>query len=195
MSKDQHWRQIACWNGSFDFSQNWDGSVIRQLLQTGILQALTQQCITKPRCLMKKTILAISLLILIFPVYAGPKAAAPHFVAPKKADAEKWLTDFRAARDKTQDALFLNDEVKRRLHEQVLISLEDRAEKIFGDVFSQYGDCTKAAMSANGYWADVISLMRSPSNHPNMEISSIVAMAWEGGQVYASCREKIDAMK
>ena len=144
---------------------------------------------------MKKTILTISLLIMLTSAYAEPKNSVSSPGTPKKADAEKWLTDFRSARDKTQDALFLNDAVKRTAHAFVLTNLEDRAKKLFGDVLDQYGDCTKVAMSVSNYWQNVISLMGTLSNHPHMEISSIVAMAWEGGQVYASCREKIDAIK
>lgn len=131
-----------------------------------------------------KNTICLILLSMSITVYAGPSTQ------PKKADADEWLADFRAARDKTGDALFLNDPVKRPAHTQVLMKLRDRAEVMFGD-----GDCTKAAELVNSYWRSVVSLMISPSSNPHINLSGIVTSSWEGGQSYASCRQLIDGIK
>lgn len=109
---------------------------------------------------------------------------------PDKAAADSWLTDFRAARDKTSDPGFIADETARRTHVRVLMGLHDRAEKLFGEM----SDCALAAHLVNSYWSDVHDLMRN-STANLMQLSTIVTMAWEGGQHYAICRDGIDSLK
>jgi hypothetical protein len=134
---------------------------------------------------LKKTVCLI-LLSMSFTAYAGPSAH------PKKADADKWLDDFRAAQSKTNDALFINDEEKRLTHAQELVKLHDRAKKLFSN--ESYGVCIGAADAVLNYWRSEASLMNSSSN-PHIELSGVVRWAWEGGQSYASCRELIDHIK
>jgi hypothetical protein len=69
-----------------------------------------------------------TLLLILFSASLTAYADEAIPTTPQKADAEKWLTDFRAARDKTSDALFLNDANKRSQLTPVLKELRDRAE-------------------------------------------------------------------
>jgi hypothetical protein len=133
-----------------------------------------------------KRVVCLALLSISITVHAGPS------VPPKKADADKWLDDFRAAQSKTNDALFINDEEKRLTHAQGLVKLRDRAEKLFSD--ESYGVCTSAIDAVLNYWRSETSLMNSSSN-PHIELSGVVRWAWEGGRDYASCRELIDDIK
>lgn len=110
--------------------------------------------------------------------------------APKAADAKKWLSDFRSAREKTSDALFLNDRTKSAKHTQVIMALRDRANKVFG----QTSDCTATAEYLVSIWTTEIEIAIGSSN-PNMAASSLTNLAWEAGQNYAICRDTVDSMK
>lgn len=110
--------------------------------------------------------------------------------APKVADAKKWLSDFRSAREKTSDALFLNDPAKSAKHTQVIMALRDRSNKVFG----QTSDCTTAAEYLVSIWTTEIELARG-SNNPHIAVSSLTNLAWEAGQNYAACRNAVDLMK
>jgi len=113
---------------------------------------------------------------------------------PNKVDADRWLTEFRDARNKTFDGQFLGDYDKRRSHGQVVKDLSDRAEKLFGDIGSQYGNCTQAALNLNSYWWLEANQISDPSQNPT-QIGTIVSMAWNGGEYYTTCRDLIDAIK
>ena len=115
--------------------------------------------------------------------------------ALKKIDAEKWLADFMVARDKTADPLFLKNFEKRQTHTRVLMALREQADKLFGDVVSPYGDCTKAVESVNEYWKTEISLITDPAINQTIKAGIIVNSAWEGGMRFVSCRRLIDALK
>jgi len=124
-------------------------------------------------------------------VIAAGLICTPCLAAPKKTDAEKWLSDFRAAREKTGDALFLSNPAKRSAHMQTLMKLRDRSEQVFG----QQSDCSSAATGLVGMWGNEIDLARGGSNSPYMEASSLAGLAWESGQSYGNCRNMIDGMK
>lgn len=115
---------------------------------------------------------------------------APCYAAPKKSDAEKWLSEFRTAHEKKGDALFLNDPVKRRNHTQTLMKLRDKADQIFG----QQSDCSAAANGLVDMWANEIDLARGAPN-AYIAASGLANMAWESGQTYGNCRNMIDGMK
>lgn len=124
-------------------------------------------------------------------VPATPNSSESTTITLNKADAEKWLSDFRNARDKANDALFLNDAEKRPLHTPVVMELVDRAEHIFGEG----SECAKAAGHLNGAWMLEVFLMLNPSRNTNINLSGAMGLAWEGGQVYGDCRDIIDNLK
>lgn len=120
---------------------------------------------------------------------------APCYAAPKKTDATKWLSEFRTAHDKTGDALFLNDPIKRRNHTQDLMKLRDRAEKLFNQPSDyQFNVCALAASGLVSMWGDEIELVRG-SSYPHITASGLANIAWESGQNYGTCRDLIDTMK
>lgn len=110
--------------------------------------------------------------------------------APSKLDASKWLKDFRSAREKTTDALFLNDAVKRSKHTQTILALRDRSHKIF----PQTSECIAASEALFNMWSNEIELVTNQSQ-PNLSATGLSHMAWEGGQNYYICRETVDSMK
>jgi len=155
---------------------------------------------------MTKTLLAAVLIMLNISAQAAPGRndgpgsetdadGAPVQPVPKKTDAENWLAEFSAARDKTGDPLFLKNFEKRQTHTRTLRALREQAEKLFGDVVSQYGDCTKAVEAVNGYWQTEIALITDPANNQTIKAGGIVASAWQGGIAYASCLRLIDGLK
>ncbi len=155
---------------------------------------------------MIKTFLALTLILLTIPVLAennkfdnigvevAPEAGQTKPML-KKSEAVQWLKEFSAARDQTSDPLFLKNFEKRQNHTRALMALRDQAEKIFGTVVSQYGDCTKAVEAVNEYWKMEISLITDPSNNQTIKVGSVVTFAWDGGISFASCRRLIEGLK
>lgn len=127
--------------------------------------------------------------IEIVPIASNSSESAT--IALNKSDAEKWLSDFQSARDKANDALFLNDFEKRQAHGAVVMELVNRAEHIFGEG----SECAKAAAHLNGAWMLEVFLMLNPSNNTHINLSGAMKMAWEGGHVYGDCRDIIDNLK
>lgn len=137
---------------------------------------------------MKNKSIALLLLLSMNVAYGEEPASA----IPNKADAEKWLANFRAARDKTSDALFVNDAEKRAKLTPVIVELRDRAEKIFSDDFSV---CISAAEYVNGYWMNENFLMMDPNHNTHIQLTGLLTLVWEGGQAYGTCRDLIDTIK
>ena len=111
--------------------------------------------------------------------------------APQKIDAQKWLKDFRDAKDKTRDAIFITKLEKRQEHSQVLKNLDLRAQKLFGQdmVFS---DCAMAATHLSHVWQNEIQLLNKSDN---VTLGGLTNAAFETGQSYGYCRDVIDGIK
>lgn len=113
----------------------------------------------------------------------------------KKADAMNWLADFIAAKDKTSDALFLKNFEKRQTHTRILMAIRDQAYKLFGNVVSSYGDCTKAIEDVNDYWKMEIALITDPANNQTIKVASLVSMTWDGGGSFISCQQQLKQLR
>ena len=111
--------------------------------------------------------------------------------AAQKIDAQKWLKDFREAKDKTRDAIFITKLEKRLEHAQILRNLELRAQKLFGQdmVFS---DCAIAAINLSHVWQNEIQLLNKSDN---VTLGGLTNVAFETGQYYGYCRDVIDGIK
>ncbi|AMK78720.1 MULTISPECIES: hypothetical protein [Methylomonas] len=114
--------------------------------------------------------------------------------APSKADAETWLNAFTDAQDMTRDGIVLKSNLKREELSELLKSLRTKAETLFGDVVSPLGDCTKSVESVNWYWQTQISLITDPTTDTDSKALSLVTLAWEGGEYYATCSRMISAL-
>lgn len=116
------------------------------------------------------------------------------FKAPSKADAEAWLNAFTDAQDMTRDGIVLKSNLKREELSELLKSLRTKAETLFGDVISPFGDCTKSVESVNWYWQTQLLLIADPTNDTDSKALSLVTLAWEGGEYYAKCARMINAL-
>lgn len=114
---------------------------------------------------------------------------------PTKADAEQWYQDFRAAKDKVFDGLFIKKteehiKLKTELHE-----LTDRATKLFGEpMTSKLSYCTIVATDLTNAWEATAEIVRTGDidrNPPN----NIARAAWSGGEKYGECLDTIDLLK
>ncbi|WP_415880558.1 hypothetical protein [Methylomonas sp. TEB] len=138
-----------------------------------------------------KTLLLGSTLAFCTPTYADNYLS---FNAPNKADAETWLNAFTDAQDMTRDGIVLKSNLKREELSELLKSLRAKAETLFGDVVSPFGDCTKSVESVNWYWQTQLSLITDPTNDTDSKALSLVTLAWEGGEYYAICSRMIRAL-
>lgn len=130
---------------------------------------------------------------IIFAV-AMSMAFAAH-AEPQKSDADAWLGEFRKARESSMDALVLKDPAKRRELMPKLMSLRDRAEKLFGPAMPyEFGTCSAAASAAVSILENEIGLMMGAS-HPEITVSGLATLAWEGAQQYAVCRDKVENLQ
>lgn len=132
---------------------------------------------------MKKTLLIAILLIQNSAVYA----------APNKKDADIWLAEFRIVRDRTSDALFINHFDNRRKLTTEIEDLADRAEKLFDK--APYRACINTVNQVKGYWSSAIWLMSAPASDTNVTLSGAINGAWEAGQTYEECRQRILEIK
>lgn len=132
---------------------------------------------------MNKSLLIIGLAIINTIAHADPS----------KTDAERWLLDFRLARDRTNDALFIHHFDNRRKLTAEIESLKARAEKLFDK--TKYQACVNTINSVNSYWTSEVWLMSSPTSETHVTISGVVDGAWEAGQTYVECRQLINALK
>jgi hypothetical protein len=79
-----------------------------------------------------------------------------------------------------------------------LSDLSARAKKLFGDVLSDYGECTKAALSAKFVWDELVSLKGDEKNKRIIKvvpkITGVVMFSHDGGIQYFACRELVDKL-
>ena len=86
----------------------------------------------------------------------------PCLAAPTKADAEKWYTEFRAAKDKVFDGLFITKAGEHMKFNQQMTQLTRRAEKLFGQPFtSEISVCTQASISLQEVWRNIAEIGRT----------------------------------
>lgn len=128
---------------------------------------------------MKYIFLAIAILFSTF-----------GYAAPDKGVAFQWAREFHAAKSSAFDALILKDPIKRRNAAQTILKLQDRAEKLFGNL----DDCHKAAIGLASVYQDEIELAMG-SRNANITASGLAGTAWEAGQNQYACEVKIDALK
>lgn len=113
---------------------------------------------------------------------------------PDKVSAEAWLTEFRAARELSMNAVTIKDPVKRREMMPKLIALRNSAEKLFGPAMPyEWGNCSAAANSAVSILENEIGLMTAASQAE--AVSGLATLAWEGALQYGECRNKINGIK
>jgi hypothetical protein len=91
---------------------------------------------------MKKLMSIIPLLILSITAHADPQ----------KADVDKWWAEFRAARDRTSDPLFISHFEKRRALTQEIENLQATAEKLFDNDKGKYSACLSTINWVKDYW-------------------------------------------
>ncbi len=125
---------------------------------------------------MNKSILIILLLLQNSALYA----------APNKSDADRWLSDFRNAQDRTSDALFINHFDNRRKLTTEIENLVAQSENLFDK--DQYRSCINAANWLNSYWSSAVWLMSSPASDTHVTLSSIINSTWETRHFYDDCR-------
>ena len=115
--------------------------------------------------------------------------------APKKADAEKWYKDFRAAKDKVFDGLFITKTKEHMQFNGTVVQLVSRAEKLFGEpLTSELANCTIVAISLQSAWGEMEQITRTQTLKNNT-LPLIASMAWGGGEKYESCLDQIDKLK
>lgn len=133
---------------------------------------------------MKKTAIV---LILLF--------SAPCFANTSKAEAEKWYQEFRSAKDKVFDGLFIT---KTEEHIKLTTQINDlnrRAEKLFGEpLTSALANCTSVAIGLQAVWGEIANLART-SQLDQKTPAFIASMAWLGGEKYPTCLDEIDKLK
>ena len=112
------------------------------------------------------------------------------YAATDKTAAYQWAREFHAAKSTAFDALILKDPIKRRNAAQTILKLQDRAEKLFGNL----DDCHKAAIGLVSVYQNEIELAMGSQN-AYITASGLTSMAWEAGQNQYSCEMKIDALK
>jgi hypothetical protein len=113
--------------------------------------------------------------------------------APKQAEAEQWLSDFRRERDKVHDALLINNSSKWGDHDLILRVLVNRAEELFGDPLGEpYGACVQAAHSLRNAWDNQKMALNSRMPLSNIQISGLSRGSWDGGISYWDCRMAIE---
>ncbi|WP_035384016.1 hypothetical protein [Ferriphaselus sp. R-1] len=115
--------------------------------------------------------------------------------ATSKAEAEKWYQDFRAAKDKVFDGLFIKKTDEHRQFNQETTQLTRRAEALFGEPFtSEIAVCTQASISLQEVWRNIAEIGRT-GNVDETVPSHIAVMAWGGGEKYPACLDQIDKLK
>lgn len=114
---------------------------------------------------------------------------------PTKADAEKWYQDFRVAKDKVFDGLFIKKTEEHIKLKTELYELTDRATTLFGEpMTSKLSYCTIVAIDLTEAWVTAAEIVRTGDldrNAPNR----IAAMAWSGGEKYGECLDTMDLLK
>ncbi len=134
---------------------------------------------------MKYSILLITLALISPTSYAEPT----------KAKAEKWRTEFRAAKDKVFDALFITKTSEHQNLTKKLNQLNAQAEKLFGKpMTSELASCTIAAIDLKGVWQHIAEIGRT-GQLDKMVPSGIAYAAWNGGEHYPECLDAMDKLK
>jgi hypothetical protein len=133
---------------------------------------------------MKKILFA---LLLLF--------GLPSMAEPTRAEAEKWYEEFRSAKDKVFDGLFITKTDQHLPLTKRMIELNRRAEKLFGlPMTSELANCTIVAINLQTIWGEIADLART-SNLKREMPAFLAAMAWSGGEKYPTCLAEIDKLK
>ena len=131
---------------------------------------------------------------LLVMVIAG-MLCTPCVAAPKKADADKWYRDFRAAKDKVFDGLFITKTGEHRKLNQQMSQLTGQAVKLFGEPYtSEISICTQASISLQEVWRNIADIGFS-GQFDKMTPSHIASMACLGGEKYPDCLDQISKLK
>lgn len=124
---------------------------------------------------------------------SAAKSNSPSSIS--KEDAEKWYQDFRAAKDKVFDGLYIQKTDEHRQFNQEVTQLTRRAEVLFGEPYtSQISVCTQASISLQAVWGNIAEVGRTGKVDTTTP-SYIASMAWGGGEKYPSCLDMIGELK
>lgn len=119
----------------------------------------------------------------------------PAIAAPTKAEAEQWYEEFRSAKDKVFDGLFITKTDQHLPLTKKIFELNRRAEKLFGQpLTSDLANCTIVAGNLQAVWGEIADLART-SNMKREMPAFIALMAWSGGEKYPTCLTEIDKLK
>ena len=133
---------------------------------------------------MKQVILA---LLVVF--------SAPSIAAPTKAEAEQWYEEFRAAKDKVFDGLFIEKTNEHMVLTKQIIDLNRQAEKLFGEpLTSPLANCTSSAIGLQAIWSEIADLART-GNLEQRKPAYIASMSWRSGEKYPTCLAEIEKLK
>lgn len=131
----------------------------------------------------------------LFAIAVAGMLCTPCFAAPTKAEAEKWYQDFRAAKDKVLDGLFITKTNEHMKLNRQMVQLNQRAEKLFGLPYtSDISVCTQAAISLQEVWRNIADIGRT-GQVDKMTPGHIALIAWGGGEKYPACLDQIDKLK
>lgn len=115
--------------------------------------------------------------------------------ATSKAEAEKWYDEFRVAKDKVFDGLFISKTTEHIKLTGQLNELTSRAEKLFGKpMTSDLANCTSSALAVQIIWENISDLARTGQLKTNLP-AYIATKAWNGGEKYPTCLNEIDKLK
>ncbi len=113
--------------------------------------------------------------------------------APKKAEAENWLTQFKQFHWKATDALVLRDAVgqARGTMRKSLLELEAKADRVFGKDM-KFDTCKKSAERLTMLFDDTFFAVREGGYN---NTSNVARNGIEMGYLWSECTNAIEALK
>lgn len=125
----------------------------------------------------------------------APVITTPSHSTTSKVEAEKWYQDFRSAKDKVFDGLFIKKTDEHRQFNQEITQLTRRAETLFGEPYtSEAAVCTQASISLQEVWRNIAEIAQTGNVDATVP-SHIALMAWGGGEKYPLCVDQIESLK
>jgi len=137
-----------------------------------------------------KKLLFIFMLVALLPVEAMAKNKPS---GSQKAEAGKWLIDFRAEKDKSLNPDVMNNAEQRRVAIQNFDRLQQRATTIFK--VKQFHPCAQAAGKLSTAWQAVDNLMTAQVRDVGYSLGIVLSEASDSAQWYSDCQKTIDNLK